>query len=232
MAFEGPTAGAAVPKMKTAKLIWLVIVLVSLLGNVYLIGLLRHSAGSYSQLKNGGTAAYPGVIKKASATSMSIETTTDGKKSTKTVSIPKDTPYAIFPKSYQTLIAVGLPSSASDIVVGKTEASVSAQLPFLAKPKALRINVVRDDMLTGKVIEVSGDSIKFKAYAATGYVDQTLKMAVNATVQKLGTDGTISSAKLSDVKAGQGMYAYLDQAAGPDTAIIQRLIVADFSSTN
>lgn len=217
--------------MMIGKAVVFVIVLASLLGNVYLIGLLRHSSGSFTQLRNGGTAAYPGLVTKSSATSISIQVTTNGKKSTKVVSIPKNTPYAIFPKNYQTLIPIGLPSSAADIVVGKTEASVSAQLPYLASAKALRINLVRDDMLTGKVEAVNADSIKFKAYAASGYVDQTLKMAANAPVQKLGTDGTFSTIKLADVKIDQGMYAYLNQAAGPDTAVIQHLIVADFTSS-
>lgn len=219
------------------KKLFMLLFIVSLIGNLYVWGLLQHSPGSYTQLKNGGTAAYPGLITKASDKSISIKVTTKDAKSekdvvsTKTVSIPKDTPYALFPKNYQTLIPIGLPSSNADIVIGTSEASVSAQLPYLASAKALRINIVRDDMLTGKVIEVKDGTIKFKAYAAAGYKDQALKVAANATFKKLGTDGALTDLKLADIKADQGLYAYLDKVAGPDDAVITKGVVADFTSS-
>lgn len=208
------------------------VVLASVLGNLYLIGLLRHSPNSFAQLKAGGTAAYPGLITRVSDRAISIQVTdAKGKKSTKRVALKSDTPYAIFPKNYQTLVPIGLPSSKADIVVGTTEASVSAQLPYLRAPQALRVNLVRDDMLTGKVIEVTGDSVKFKGYAAAGYADETRQFAPGMNYQKLGTDGTLSSVGQGDVKVDMGLYAYLTAPASNKDAKITKLIVADFTTS-
>jgi hypothetical protein len=219
-------------KRLVVHLIVKLVVLVSLVGNFYLIGLVRHSPNSYGQLKAGGTAAYPGLITRASASQLSVQVTDDkGKKSTKRVALKSDTPYAIFPKNYQTLVPIGLPSSAADIVVGTTEASVSAQLPYLKAPQALRVNLVRDDMLTGKVIEAKSDQITFKGYAAAGYADETRSFAAGLTYQKLGTDGTLSSINQADVKKDMGLYAYLDGVAENKDAKITKLIVADFTAT-
>lgn len=208
------------------------LLLASLIGNAYVVGLLRHTPNSFAQLRDGGTAAYPGTVTKLSDKTITIKgTDADGKETTKSITLASDTPFAIFPKNYQTLIPVGLPSSKDDAVVGTTEASVSAQLPYLSAPKALRVNLVREDLLTGKVIEVKDGTVKFTAYAAEGYKEQTLKFAASATYQKLGADGTITVVAQADVKPGMGLYAYLDKAAGPDDAVIQRAVVADFTTT-
>ncbi len=209
-----------------ARKVWLLVVIASLLGNWYLIGLLRHSPGSYGQLKAGGTAAFPGLVTRVSTSSISVKTT----KGTKTITVKKDTPYALFPKDYQTLIPIGLPSSSADVVVKKTEASVSAQLPYLKKPQALRINLVRDDVLTGKVIELSGTAVKFKGFAASGAKEETRVIASNASYAKLGTSGTLTAAVAGDVKKDMGLYAFLDGPASSATAQVTKLIVADFST--
>lgn len=202
------------------------VILASLLSNFYLIGLLRHSPGSYDQLKAGGTAAYPGTITKASAKQLTIKTS----EGTERVAVDTTTPYALFPKDYQTLIPVGLPSSLEDIVPGKTEASVSAQLPYLNEPQALRVNLVRDDVLTGKMIEVTGNTLKFKGFAAAGAKEETRTLAGNATYLKLGADGTLAAASRTDLVKDIGLYAYLDKTATDASGQITKLVIAEFSS--
>ncbi len=214
------------PIIMLGHIVWKLVIIASLLGNAYLIGLLRHNPGSYDQLKAGGTAAYPGTITKASANQLDIKTS-DG---TKSVAITNTTPFALFPKDYQTLIPVGLPSSRDDIVVGTTEASVSAQLPYLKKPQALRVNLVRDDVLTGKIIEATATTVKFKAFAATGATEQTRTLASNVTYFKLASDGTLSAASSSDLAKDLGLYAYLDKPASDTTGQITKLIIAEFST--
>lgn len=218
--------GGPSPIRMIGHVVFKLIVLVSLLLNWYLVGLLRHSPGSYDQLKAGGTAAYPGTITKASARQLAIKTS-DG---TKQVAISDTTPFALFPKDYQTLIPVGLPSSRDDIVVGTTEASVSAQLPYLKQAQALRVNLVRDDVLTGKVIEVTGTTVKFKGFAASGATEQTRTLASNATYFKLGSDGTLATAGPSDVAKDFGLYAFLNKPASDTTGQITKLIIAEFST--
>ena len=225
-----PAAGLAAHKRLVAgrltHLVMKLIVLASLLGNWYLIGLLRHSPNSYAQLKSGGTAAYPGTVTRSSASSISIKTT----KGTKTVAVKKDTPYALFPKDYQTLIPIGLPSSKADVVVGTTEASVSAQLPYLKAPQALRINLVRSDVLTGKVIELKDGTLKFKGFAATGAKEESRALSPSATVQKLGTDGKLTPATQAAISKDMGLYAFLSKASSDATGQITKLIIADFSA--
>ncbi|MEK7461289.1 MAG: hypothetical protein AAB647_03700 [Patescibacteria group bacterium] len=205
---------------------WLVVI-ASLVFNWYLIGLLRHNPNSYVQLKAGGTAAFPGTVTKVSAKSITVKTVNNG---TKTMAVKTETSYALFPKDYQTLIPIGLPSSKDDVVVKQTEASVSAQLPYLKTPQATRINLVRADVLTGKVIETSSSAIKFKGFAASGAKEETRILAGNVIVQKLGADGKLAAATFSDVKKDMGMYGFLDKPTSDTTGQITRLIVADFST--
>ena len=230
MGFEDVTGSAPTVKraVRVQPLLIKLVILVSVIGNLYLIGLLRHSPGSYQQLKTGGTAAYPGTVTRSSAGSISIKQVKGG---TKTIAVKKDTPYALFPKDYQTLIPVGLPASRDDIVVKQTEASVSAQLPYLKAPQAVRINLVRADVLTGKVIEVSGSAIKFKGFAASGAKEETRVIANGATYQKLGADGKLTAAVQGDTKKDMGMYGFLDKPASDATGQITKLIVADFSTS-
>lgn len=209
-------------------LVWKLVILGSLVTNAYFIGLVRHSPGSYSQLKEGGTAAYPGTITKTSAKQLTIKTS----EGTKRVAVSDTTPYALFPKDYQTLIPVGLPSSAADIVVGTTEASVSVQLPYLKTPQAVRVNLVRDDVLTGKVIEVSDSTLKFKGFAGSGAKEETRILAANATYLKLGSDGTISAATKADSVKDFGLYAFLDKPASDSTGQIIKLVVAEFTASS
>lgn len=209
-----------------AHIILKLVVLASLLGNIYLVGLLRHSPGSFDQLRAGGTAAFPGLVTKASERSISIKTD-DG---TKTIQLAADTPFALFPKDYQTLIPIGLPSSRDDIVVGSTEASVSAQLPYLKTPQALRVNLVRSDTLTGKVAELKDNQLTYKAFAASGAKDETRQFAAGVTFAKLEADGTMAPATKDDVKKDMGMYAYLSGSATDSSAEIVKLVVAAFSA--
>ncbi len=203
-----------------------IVIIASLLGNLYLVGLLRHSPGSYSQLTGGGTAAFPGTVTKAAERSITIETT-DG---AKTIAVGSDTPYALFPKDYQTLIPIGLPSSRDDVVAGSTEASVSAQLPYLKQPQALRINLVRDDVATGKVLEVSDKSLKYTAFAASGAKEETRTLSDSLTVLKLEQDSTTSVGTREDISKDRGLYAFLSGPATDASAQIVKLIVADFTA--
>lgn len=200
--------------------------LVSLLGNLYLVGLLRNTPNSFAQLRQGSTTTHPGTVTKLTKSRITVK----GESGTKSIALTKDTAFALFPKNYQTLIPVGLPSSRDDAVVGSTEASVSAQQAYLSAPKALRVNLVRDDMLTGKVIEVKDNSVTFKAFAAEGFKEQTLKFAPTITYLKLGADGTLTAIQQADIAKDMGLYAYLDKPAGPDDALIVKVVVADFTA--
>lgn len=211
---------------RVGRIVWKVVVVASLLFNFYLIGLVRHSPGSYSQLKAGGTAAFPGTVTKISTSHITVKTS----KGTERIALSETTPFALFPKDYQTLIAVGLPASAADVVAKATEASVSAQLPYMKIPQALRVNLVRSDVLTGKVIEISANTLKFKGFAASGAKEEVRSFASGATVVKLGGDGSLTPATLADVQADMGLYAFLDKPASDASGQITRLIVADFST--
>ncbi len=225
---QSNTARPARQLHRAIRISWFLISIAGLLTSWYLIGLLQNTPGSYAELKQGKSTSFVGTVTKVNKSSITVKTATDGSKRLATV---KDTTYALFPKDYQTLIPVGLPSSNDDVVANVTEANVSARLGYLTKPQAVRVNLVRADVLTGKVIEVAGSSFKFKGFAATGAADETRTLAANVEYLKLSVDGTFGPAVQGDVKKDMGLYAFLDKPVTDQSGQITKLIVADFTSS-
>lgn len=225
---EAPGRSSAWKRFRLSpKKLGLWILVVSLLVNLYLVGLLRHTPGSYKQLSEGNSASVVGTVTKVSRGSFKIKTANEG---TKQIKLTADTQYALFPKDYQTLIPVGLPSSNKDIVAGTTEANVSVREGYLSATKAIRVNLVRADVITGKVIEVSGNTIKFRGFAATGATDETRTLTGSVEILKFSPEGTFSPAKQEDVKKDMGLYAFVDKQANDPSGQITKLVVADFTS--